>query len=281
MYQSVRDAFYGFNAPFEGVVHWMYLDVKGLVTIGVGNLIDPVNEARRLPFEYEGNPGSRASQDEIAAAWQAVKDRQDLKMKSYKVFQSFNNLRLSDESIAALIEQRLMNNEAFLMQHHFSNFENWPADAQLGCLSMAWAMGANFPQKFPKFKQACLEEDWSAAETNCTINETGNPGVKPRNAADRTLFANAARVVEQGLDPATLYYPTILLAEVITTPEGETEGQTEEETVEETEGQTEGQTEEETEGGIEEEIEGIEEEIEEETGEETEEEQVFEPILFN
>jgi hypothetical protein len=219
MYQAVRDAFYDFNVPFEGVVHWMYLDVKGLVTIGVGNLIDPVDHAARLPFEYEGQPGSRASGDEIIAAWAEVKARQDMRLRSYREFQSFNNLRLSDDAIATLVDRRLLEQEAFLIQHHFPDFENWCADAQLGCLSMTWAMGANFPARFVRFKQACLNEDWETAKTECTINATGNPGVKPRNQANATLFANAARVAEQGLEPSVVYYPIVLLSEVIVTPD--------------------------------------------------------------
>ena len=45
MRASVKNQFRTFNAPLEGVVKYMYLDIKGLVTIGVGNLIDPINAA--------------------------------------------------------------------------------------------------------------------------------------------------------------------------------------------------------------------------------------------
>ena len=49
MRESVRRGFIGFSAPFEGRLHYMYLDVKGLVTTGVGNLIDSVGAAQALP----------------------------------------------------------------------------------------------------------------------------------------------------------------------------------------------------------------------------------------
>lgn len=39
------------------------------------------------------------------------------------------------------------------------------------------------------------------------IRELGNPGVVPRNAANRLCFANAAVVLEQGLDPKMLFWP--------------------------------------------------------------------------
>src|SRR5580704_1499007 len=55
MYSSVRDIFPNFSKQFEGRVGWMYLDVKGLVTIGVGNLIDPLPAAVGLPFVHRAD----------------------------------------------------------------------------------------------------------------------------------------------------------------------------------------------------------------------------------
>lgn len=222
MYQSVRDAFYDFNVPLEGVINWMYLDIKGFVTIGVGNLIDPVDRALELPFEYEDQPGSMAFQEEISDAWQTVKSNISLKSKGATAFKSLTNLRLNDAAIRSLVDAKLTANETFL-QGAFPEFDHFPADAQLGLLSMAWAMGAGFASKFPKFRSACLSQDWDTAAAECQISEVGNPGVKPRNQADETLFSNAARVVElgdtSGYYPDTLYYPTIILREVVVTPD--------------------------------------------------------------
>lgn len=222
MYQSVRDAFYDFNVPFEGVINWMYLDIKGLVTIGVGNLIDPIDRAINLPFEYAGEPDSFVKEEEIRNAWQTAKSNSSLAVKGAKAFKSLSNLRLSEKAIRSLVDSRLTANETFL-KGVFGEFENFPADAQLALLSMAWAMGAGFASKFPKLRSACLSEDWDSAGEECSIREVGNPGVKPRNEADRTLFSNAARVVElgetYGYQTDTLYYPTVILREVVVTPE--------------------------------------------------------------
>jgi hypothetical protein len=49
MQASVRAAWCDFNRSLEGWVSWMYLDVEGLVTTGMGNLIDPVEAAFPLP----------------------------------------------------------------------------------------------------------------------------------------------------------------------------------------------------------------------------------------
>jgi hypothetical protein len=65
---------------------------------------------------------------------------------------------------------------------------------------------------FPHFATACGNQDFAEAAANCAISENGNPGVAPRNRANRTLFRNAAVVVAGGsaYDPAALSYPTVL-----------------------------------------------------------------------
>ncbi|MBD1909130.1 MULTISPECIES: hypothetical protein [unclassified Leptolyngbya] len=222
MHQSVLDIFYDFNAPLEGVLHWMYLDIKSLVTIGVGNLIDPMSAALNLPFEYDEQPGSYATQDEIIAEWQLVKSRTDLARKGANAFRKLTRLRLSDDAIRSLVNDKLLANEAYL-KRTFLDFDYWPADAQLGVLSMAWAMGAGFPSSWPRLRAACLNQDWNAVAANCRMNETGNPGVIPRNDANQTMFTNAAHIAEfgdrYGYQWDVVYYPTVILDEVVITPE--------------------------------------------------------------
>ncbi len=99
------------------------------------------------------------------------------------------------------------------LKNTFTAFETWPADGQLGLLSMAWAMGPAFSGGWPHFTQACLARDWVGAAANCKMDEAGKPGLRPRNAANALLFRNAALVVSQGLAPETLYYPRDLAAE--------------------------------------------------------------------
>jgi GH24 family phage-related lysozyme (muramidase) len=205
MYSSVRNGFPGFTQPLEGRVSWMYLDVKGLVTIGVGNLIDPQSAAVGLPFVHKTD-GSAASIAEIAAEWTALKGNQALATKGYRACDPLTKLRLTDEAIDALVLGRLDQNEAFLKKT-FTAWDQWPADAQLGVLSMAWAMGPGFPVDWPTFTAACKAQDWSTAAANCHISEIGNAGVKPRNVADVLLFNNAAVVAGSGQDASNLVYP--------------------------------------------------------------------------
>ncbi|HEY7336985.1 MAG TPA: hypothetical protein VH639_18980 [Bryobacteraceae bacterium] len=223
MFSSVQAGFLSFSEKFEGSVAFMYLDVKGLVTVGVGNLIDPVALAQALPFRFKNRPGiatpgAAATQDQIATEWQTLKSNPDLGRKGFRACDPVTELELSDDSIGSLILGRLGDNETFLKrQPWFKDFDAWPADAQLGLLSMAWAMGPAGPGDFPHFRAACQSQDFNTAAAECKMSEAGIGGsLIERNKANFALFSNAAAVIAgegQGkLQRATLYYPRVLTA---------------------------------------------------------------------
>lgn len=212
MHDSVRDAWHAFSTPLEGRVHSMYLDVLGLVTCGVGNLIDasrggsiaPWHPALELPWKH--SDGSLASNDQIRIAWQNLKARGDLARKHWKYAAELNDLRLTDGDIDALVAAKLEENERLLVRA-FPDFDEMPADGQLCILSMAWACGPGFPKTFRSFTHLVNKGDWVSARGACKIRTEGNPGVVPRNRADELCCFNAASVVEHGWNPRTLHWP--------------------------------------------------------------------------
>jgi len=220
MHESVRDAFAEFSRKFEGYVHFMYLDIKGLVTIGIGNLIDAEASVRNLPFTHKLTRAA-ATQKEILAEWRKLKRMPELAQKGHKACEAITDLRLSDEDIAALVERRLLANEA-LVRQTFREWDDFPADAQLGVMSLAWAVGAAFAPRWPRFTAACHEGDWAGAAANSKLKEQGNPGVIPRNRANALLFGNALEVVTQGLDRSRLFYPDAVPPAVLATPAAST-----------------------------------------------------------
>jgi GH24 family phage-related lysozyme (muramidase) len=205
MHESVRRSFPEFSKRFEGYVRWMYLDIKGLVTVGIGNLVDPEHLAVVLPFTDKAT-GQAATQSVIAAEWRMLKGTVALAQRGHKACEAVTQLRLSDEAIGNLVRRRLVANERVLKEI-FPELESWPADGQLGVFSIAWAAGAALSQKFPNFTAACRRGDWPAAVEHGRLREQGNPGVIPRNVANARLFRNAAAVVAQGLEPSRLFYP--------------------------------------------------------------------------
>jgi GH24 family phage-related lysozyme (muramidase) len=203
--RTVRDAFVPFTTGFEARVAWMYLDIKGMVTVGVGNLIDTEGGAAALPFVHKSDD-SPASQDEIRAEWRAVKADTALAQKGHHAAEKVTSLKLTEAAMDDLVRKQYDANEAE-MRRHFPDWDQFPADARMGLHSMAWALGANLPKRFPNFSTAVRAQDWTTAAAQCHIDETGNAGVKPRNVANVALFTNAATVKANGLDVNTLYYP--------------------------------------------------------------------------
>ncbi len=200
MRPSVRAAFLKFTSQFEGTVPFFYCDVLGLVTIARGSLVDPISTALDLPLMQ--SDGTRANRNEIAAAWRAVKSRQDLRAHGGMAYGGLTTLRLTPAAMDTLTYDKLDANEAQLIAR-FEGYAGWPADAQLGLLSMAWAMGPAF--HFPKFALAVAQQDFATASVECQIGQPPVP--HERNAANALLFANAGHVVAYELDYDTLYYP--------------------------------------------------------------------------
>lgn len=210
MYPSVKAAWHSFSEPFEGRVHSLYVDVLGLVTTGVGNLVDPVHQAIGLPWKRPD--GTLASETEIREQWQRVKnDSQRLKKLHWKYAAELTTIRLTDEDIDELVASKLASNQRELTKW-FPAFADFPADAQLAILSMAWAVGPAFAQKFPNFTRAANAGRWWECAEYGKIREYGadgtfNAGVVPRNKANKLCFQNAANVMAQHADPAVLHWP--------------------------------------------------------------------------
>lgn len=202
MKKAVEQGFAAFTSPLEGLVPFMYCDVRGLVTCAIGNLIDPVGYALHLPWVHED--GTDATATEIEAEWRNIKARQDLRTHGGMAYKAIATLHLTDEGVQDLVKRKLVQNDTHIAAR-FVYYEAWPADAQLAVHSIAWAVGPGF--RFPMLEAALRSQNFTMAAIECTINETGNPGLKPRNEANRILFRNAARVQQDGLNPEALYWP--------------------------------------------------------------------------
>lgn len=225
MRESVRAAFFGFTVPMEGVVPWLYVDVKGLVSVGIGNLIDPMPLALGLPFVHpDGRPASR---DEIAAEWTRIKNQppdahgRTAAELGHLYAKQIATLHLTDEGVERLVSGKLAENEHAIART-FADWEDWPADAQLATHSMAWACGAGIfdphagHAHWPKLTAALHARDFRTAAVECFMPEEAKiGGLRPRNRANRILYTNAALAMQM-FDPSVLHYPTELESETPT-----------------------------------------------------------------
>ena len=193
MHPIVREQFPAFTTQFEGRVATMYLDVLGLVTVGVGCLIDSPDGAGRLPFVHKN--GTVAPHSEIVAAWHNLKNHQELSKKHWKFAAPYTyGLYLPEAAIDDLLRERLDANDAIFAKT-FDGWEDFPPEAQLAIHSMGWAMGAGFPAEWGNLSASIRKRDWAACAENCKIREAGNPGIVPRNKANKALFEAAAYAV--------------------------------------------------------------------------------------
>jgi hypothetical protein len=190
MYQGVIDFFPEFSKKLEGCVYHMYLDCIGKVTTGIGCLIDPVELARPVPWVLKGTT-TRATPQQIHAEWALIKSRQDLAKYHYSYAGKLCNLRLTEEGVDQLLAARMKLFETDLKKE-FPEWDIWPADAQLGVMSMAWAMGSGFTHTFKNFTNACKQHQWLLASDFCHINEKNNVGIIPRNKLNKMLFKCAS-----------------------------------------------------------------------------------------
>lgn len=196
----------------EGAVPWFYQDVKGLVSIGVGILCDPIQLALNLPLEQpDGRPATR---NEIAAEWLRIKNLppnakgQTAAQLGHIYAKPHTTLRLTRDGLEFTLMGKLNQMDQHLAKR-FPDYETWPADAQLGVLSLSWACGPAF--RFPKCEAALRRRDFRTAAVESFMPEERTiSGLRPRNRANKTLLLNAAVVEQEGHEPNTLYYPSDL-----------------------------------------------------------------------
>ena len=171
----------------EGVVSHMYLDIVGLVTVGVGFLLRTSEDAVALKF-LNRTTGKAATADEKRRDWDAVS--QQVKAKRANFYQKFTQLDLPVDQIDKRLEFLIVEFSNSL-RSQFPGFDHFPTPAQIGLMDMIYSLGpGGFFRGYPKMCGAVAKADWMAAASEC---ERG--GVSPsRNTDCRQLFLDAAQV---------------------------------------------------------------------------------------
>lgn len=219
MRAPVRANWLAFTERLEGGVPWLYADVRGLITIAFGNLVDPMSTALTLPLKRQD--GSPATRDDIIADWLRVKGDPRSAKLGHLYSKALTHLHLTRDGMEAVALTKLDQNEAVL-RGRFPDWDDLPACAQMALHSLAWACGPAF--HFPRLVSAVNAGNFDAASVHIQMRETTpegvvNAGLRPRNVANRVLMQNAARVRDYHLDPDTLDWTSLVgVSDAVTVP---------------------------------------------------------------
>jgi len=207
----------------EGRVAHMYLDSKGKVTVGVGQLLPSASIAAEYPFFLgAGKPsqasmsgstaggavpamsnggtgitvGRRATRQEIEAEFRKVKAlTPNLPARWYG---KHTTLVLKEEEITALLFKRIRTFETSL-RGVFHEWDKFPASAQLALLDLQYNTGS-VASKFPSLTRAAKAHDWARCAIEC---HRAPPVGAKRNLNTRLLFLQAAQIDKLSLRSAS------------------------------------------------------------------------------
>lgn len=182
---------------WEGVVPYMYLDTKGYVTVGAGNLlqrIDPASEGDKLaakthPFQNM-DAGRAASATEITEAYNKVKTlAAGLPATEYALRPK---IALTDVYIKQLAQERYEKEFLASAKRGFPDFESYPRAARRGILDVMYNAGASVPTTWTKLATAVKARNWTVASTECRTKPQNKEDT--RNEWRKALFLYAAKV---------------------------------------------------------------------------------------
>lgn len=169
---------------WEGSVPHMYLDTKGFITVGVGNLLATVSAAMDLSFMLGKEV---AFSHEIHADYSRI-----LRMTpglSAGAYRNKSSVTLLEEDIDRLLRKRLDTEFLPGLAKLLPGFSRFPRSAQIALLDIAFNCGVNGLAKFKNLRASVAAGDWIAAGRS-----SRRAGARDeRNAWTRRQFAAAAQ----------------------------------------------------------------------------------------
>lgn len=122
---------------WEGLITWPYLDTKGLVTVGIGNMIPTVDRAFLIPWTTTG--GRRATVPEIRAAWAKLKAAKPA--MGSRAYLAITPLRISRSFARELARRRVENEFVPALRQLYPAFDSFPSSAKAALLDMIYSLG--------------------------------------------------------------------------------------------------------------------------------------------
>ena len=170
-------------AVWEGLVLWMYLDKKGLVTTGIGNLLSTTEAARALPWFY-GNV--LATPEQVTGDWMAVVSA--TRGKPAHAYASLTRCRLTAEFTEAHARGRLEHEFLPGCRRVVTGFDELPLAARRALVDMIYSLGERGLASYGNMLHCIDKRDWHLVAT-----ESHRKGARDdRNKWVEALFRSCA-----------------------------------------------------------------------------------------
>jgi len=171
---------------WEGRVAYMYRDIFGFMTVGIGNRVPTLAYAKGLGF-INTKTKQPATPDEVETAFRTVSAMNI--SKSHAVYRLHPSIELPTEKLAELAKGRLTKEFLPGLQKRFSDFSSLPKPARRGLIDMVYNLGLGkfdgaFNGKHCKFGPAVRRHDWDMASKQCDVSTSR----ETRNAWRRAQF---------------------------------------------------------------------------------------------
>jgi GH24 family phage-related lysozyme (muramidase) len=170
---------------WEGKYPHMYLDTKGLVTVGIGKMLPNIAAAQKLGFVRQSDAVA-ATAAEIEIDFKEVSKQTKGKLAaSYK---KDTKLDLPDNVIYELLKTEVSEFEKKL-EDNFEGYKAYPNTAKRALLDMIYNLGLAGLLKFKKLKKAVESGNWMEAAKECHRNGLS----EERNNWTRDMFLKTAQ----------------------------------------------------------------------------------------
>lgn len=197
----------------EGRCGHMYPDSLGLVSTGIGSLIDASKENPQAPWTpahasdlpWHGTTADWGIDDE----WKKMKDEGRKMLASGRLhpgqwFRPMARLTLTDAEVQRRFENQARTKVTGLKRWRwYRQFDSFPADAQVAIVARSWGpLLENY-----RFNRACCYRDWQWAQQE--VDFAGLPPTRRHNLF--IMLGNAATVDSSNqYDHNKIYWPTEL-----------------------------------------------------------------------
>lgn len=216
MWSDIVKKFPAFQVQSEGLKDHMYCDSVGKVTTGMGNLLKPISMALELPWKVRAT-GAKATPEQITEdyntclTYYAEVTARDASAAA-PLYKERTKLYLTSDDVHALVDRRVKGfATACAVAFGVKEWNAFPADAQMVCLAISWAIGVapRWPvRKKADLHAAVLAGDFKKAATLCSLPVTKKVQMREwKNKAFKFMFENADIAKQMGGASPTLMWP--------------------------------------------------------------------------